>query len=556
MNLKRACILLLCLLLLTTPVSYAEEFDFDEAVIYFLLTDRFYNGDETNDDPNGEGYDQDHPETYHGGDLRGLIEKLDYLDALGVNTIWITPIVDNIDHNVRHGKDYQYGYHGYWAKDFTQMDEHLGDLLTFKELIDDIHERDMKLMLDVVINHAGYGMKESDEEPLIPNYPTSEERAAFQGMLRLEPGFGDVTGELAGLPDFLTEDPEVLDQVIQWQADWIERARTDQGNSIDYFRVDTAKHVALDELKALKERLPEVEMIAEYFGGDIFFNGNILSEGGMDSVLDFSFKETIKDYLRGNFESAERALKSRNEALSPKKSAGQFLSSHDEHGFLEMVLGGDEGLFKVAATLQLTAKGQPVIYYGEEIAQSGRAAGNMDEGEFSENRYDFDWSRAETSDMLDHYKRLLSVRNQYSDVFTKGERQAVFSDKEAGLSVFERVLGDKRVLVALNVTDEEKTLALQVKETPLDLYGEENLVMGNGALELHVPAKSEGGTAMLELRFPLEGVQLSEEIFPETREVEPLREEPSEGVSIPSILLAVVLGFGVGYIISKKFKKK
>ena len=556
MILKRACILLLCLLLLTTPVSYAEEFDFDEAVIYFLLTDRFYNGDETNDDPNGEGYDQDHPETYHGGDLRGLIEKLDYLDELGVNTIWITPIVDNIDHNVRHGKDYQYGYHGYWAKDFTQMDEHLGDLLTFKELIDEIHERDMKLMLDVVINHAGYGMKESDEEPLIPNYPTSEERAAFQGMLRLEPGFGDVTGELAGLPDFLTEDPEVLDQVIQWQADWIERARTDQGNSIDYFRVDTAKHVALDELKALKERLPEVEMIAEYFGGDIFFNGNVLSEGGMDSVLDFSFKETIKDYLRGNFESAERALKSRNEALSPKKSAGQFLSSHDEHGFLEMVLGGDEGLFKVAATLQLTAKGQPVIYYGEEIAQSGRAAGNMDEGEFSENRYDFDWSRAETSDMLDHYKRLLSVRNQYSDVFTKGERQAVFSDKEAGLSVFERVLGDKRVLVALNVTDEEKTLALQVKETPLNLYGEESLVMGDGALELHVPAKSEGGTAMLELRSPLEGVQLSEEIFPETREVEPLREEPSDGVSIPSILLAVVLGFGVGYIISKKVKKK
>lgn len=556
MNLKRACILLLCLLLLTTPVSYAEEFDFDEAVIYFLLTDRFYNGDETNDDPNGEGYDQDHPETYHGGDLRGLIEKLDYLDELGVNTIWITPIVDNIDHNVRHGKDYQYGYHGYWAKDFTQMDEHLGDLLTFKELIDEIHERDMKLMLDVVINHAGYGMKESDEEPLIPNYPTSEERAAFQGMLRLEPGFGDVTGELAGLPDFLTEDPEVLDQVIQWQADWIERARTDQGNSIDYFRVDTAKHVALDELKALKERLPEVEMIAEYFGGDIFFNGNVLSEGGMDSVLDFSFKETIKDYLRGNFESAERALKSRNEALSPKKSAGQFLSSHDEHGFLEMVLGGDEGLFKVAATLQLTAKGQPVIYYGEEIAQSGRAAGNMDEGEFSENRYDFDWSRAETSDMLDHYKRLLSVRNQYSDVFTKGERQAVFSDKEAGLSVFERVLGDKRVLVALNVTDEEKTLTLQVKETPLNLYGEESLVMGDGALELHVPAKSEGGTAMLELRSPLEGVQLSEEIFSETREVEPLREEPSDGVSIPSILLAVVLGFGVGYIISKKVKKK
>ena len=138
------------------------DFDWDEAVIYFLLTDRFMNGDTTNDDPNGEQYDISHPETYHGGDLKGITKRLDYLKDLGVNTIWITPIVDNIDFNkgadfsgIPEEQRYQYGYYGYWAQDFTKLDEHLGALEDLHELIDEAHDRGMKIMVDVVINHVG-----------------------------------------------------------------------------------------------------------------------------------------------------------------------------------------------------------------------------------------------------------------------------------------------------------------------------------------------------------------------------------------------------------------
>src|SRR5690606_37257063 len=122
------------------------DFGFDEARIYFILTDRFFNGDPSNDNPNGENYDKSHPETYHGGDLKGITAKLDYLKELGINTIWITPIVDNIDHNVGHGQpwEYQYGYHGYWAKDFTNLDEHLGELSDLHELIKEAHDRGIK----------------------------------------------------------------------------------------------------------------------------------------------------------------------------------------------------------------------------------------------------------------------------------------------------------------------------------------------------------------------------------------------------------------------------
>src|SRR5690606_19879051 len=239
-------------------VSGKHDFDWDEARIYFMLTDRFYDGDESNNDLNGESYDTDHAQTYHGGDFQGIIDKLDYLEKLGINTIWITPIVDNVDWNVGHGQpwEYQYGYHGYWAKDFTKLDEHLGELSDLHELIKEAHDRGIKIMVDVVLNHVGYGLKPGDTNTHgLRNFPTDADPARFAGMIRTNPGFDDTTMELAGLPDFITEDPAVREQIIAWQTDWLEKARTPRGDTIDYFRVDSVKHVDGTTLRAFKNAL-------------------------------------------------------------------------------------------------------------------------------------------------------------------------------------------------------------------------------------------------------------------------------------------------------------
>ena len=501
---------------ITPKIALTNDFDFDEAIIYFLLTDRFNNGDTSNDDPNGEMYDKTHFETYHGGDFQGLIDKLDYLKELGVNTIWISPIVDNINFNMRYGKDAQYGYHGYWAKDFTQIDEHLGDLELFKKLIDEIHDRGMKLMVDVVINHTGYGMKQTDDENGIPNYPTSEDKEVFKDMLRLEPVNSHPTlGELSGLPDFITEEENVRNQVIAWHKDWIEKARTDKGNTIDYFRVDTVKHVDLETLKEFKDQVIEIKedfkMIGEYFDGSVNFNGEVLNQGGMDSILDFDFKNIVRDYLRGKFEENERKLIARNEKLTPDKTTGAFLSSHDEHGFLAMKLNNDQGLFKVASTLQMTAKGQPVIYYGEEIGISGKNAGNMDNGEFSENRYDFDWTKTENNDMLDHYKKLLKIRNDNTEIFTKGDRKFIYGDKESGVSIFERTLNGEAILVFLNIGEDDKKVRFNVntEDSLFDIYGGNKLVKKEDSLvEILLPSKNLGGTAMVELHSETANIEV------------------------------------------------
>lgn len=510
----------LAILLTASPVhAEAPDFDFDEAVIYFLLTDRFNDGDTSNNDPNGENYDVDHPESYHGGDFRGLIDKLDYLQELGVNTIWITPIVDNINQDHRHGKEgSQYGYHGYWAKDFTQIDEHLGDIDTFKELIDAIHDHDMKLMVDVVLNHTGYGLKSTDQgvdeagNP-IPNFPTKEEQDRFDGMLRLEPDANHpVTGELAGLPDFITEDPDIRDQIIAWQTDWIEKTKTDRGDTIDYFRVDTIKHVEMDTWEdfhaELREINPDFRIIGEYFDGTYMANGKFLESGTMDSLLDFGFKEIAQEFLRGRIDNTERQLANRNEALTEEAIMGQFLSSHDENGFLITRAKNDPGLMKSAVSLQLTAKGQPVIYYGEELGLSGMNARDMDKGQFSENRYDMDWDLVGDNDYEDHYKKLLSARKEFSDVFAKGTRTVLGGGDDEGYTLFERTHNDETVLVAINVEPEEKQITIanpmQYAGDDLDnpvLYdfyeGESYAVREGEDVEITLAANTDGGTMVL-----------------------------------------------------------
>lgn len=489
------------------------DFDWDEARIYFLLTDRFYNGDPSNDNPNHipGSYDPSQPEAYHGGDIRGIIEKLDYLDKLGINTIWITPIVDNIDFDVRYGKDGpQFGYHGYWAKNFETMDEHLGDIDDFKELIDKAHDRGMKIMVDVVLNHAGYGMKQGDQGAGVPGYPAAEDQERFAGMLR-DGGTDTVRGELAGLPDFKTEEAEVRNKLIEWQVDWLSKARTDRGDTIDYFRVDTVKHVDETTWMAFKNELtktkPDFKLIGEYFGASPGNTGGFLGNGMMDSLLDFQFKDKARDFVNGQIDSVESYLQLRNGLLTSDKTFGQFLSSHDESGFLSHYVDGDIGKLKVAAALQMTSKGQPVIYYGEELGQSGGTAGDMDLGEFNDNRDDMPWGKidgldAAAMDIHTHYTKLLQIRAKHSKVFSKGTRTKLGGSDASGYVVFSRTLGEEAVIVGLNTRAEEAAAEFKVPfaagTTLTDEYSQAKYKVANGGkVSVVIPGKDQGGTIVL-----------------------------------------------------------
>lgn len=463
-----------------------DNIKWEEETIYFILTDRFYDGDKSNNKVYGEdSYDLNHLEAYHGGDFQGIIDKVDYLKELGITTLWITPIVKNIEMNhMTSGK--QYAYHGYWAEDFTKLDPHLGDEEKLKELIDVLADNGIKLMVDVVLNHSGYA---------------TENLPQFRDMIRSVNGAGDIESSLAGLPDFKTEEKAVRDKLIEWQSDWIKNLKTKNGNSISYFRVDTVKHVDKETWKEFKSAIhqidPKFKLMGEIFDGTISNNRNYLDPSMMDSVLDFDFKGIAKKLTKGKFKEVEDRLGKRNAMMKDGKSASQFLSSHDEHGFLKMKLNDDKNLFKAATTLQLTAKGIPVIYYGEEIGMSGQKD-DFSKGIFSENRASFKWENVKNNDILDHYKKILKIKNSLKEVFAYGNRKMLYSDEN--VYVFERSDEGSKVVTAINISEEPQEVKVKNTFTNgklYDLYNDKKITASAEEISLKVPSSKDGATSII-----------------------------------------------------------
>lgn len=469
-----------------------NDFDWDEAVVYFMMTDRFFDGNESNNTASGANTYGDNPGLYHGGDFAGVTAKLDYLQDLGVNTIWLTPIVKNIQGVAvtDEGKDdvpYNAAYHGYWASDFTKLNPTLGTTEEFKTMISEAHKRGMRIMVDIVVNHAGYGTE-----------------STFAGMLRDKSiSEGDIKSWQSNMPDFATENADVRAKLVEWQTSWMR----DYG--VDYFRVDTVKHVDSTTWAALKNSTtkvnPSFKMIGEYFGAGYASNGSTLGTGQMDADLDFNFNDQATSFVSGNISSVEKFLSARNSALNNAYMTGQFLSSHDEDGFKAALMNGkkyteDEATSAalVAATLQLTAKGIPVIYYGEEVGLSG-----LNNYPYQTNRYDMDFSKATKDNVTyQHYKNLLSIRNAYTDVFARGSRTSILSSDEDGYDVIARSYGDTTLYVGMNIKDAAKTVTIPVSLAAgtevKDLYSGATYTVGSDkTVTVTIPAAKDGGTVIL-----------------------------------------------------------
>lgn len=487
----------------------AGDFDWDEAVIYFAVTDRFFDGDASNNDAYGVG-DYNTGEkggsSYHGGDFAGLNQKLDYLKDLGVNTIWITPIVENITEDQHDNKTdtATYGYHGYWASDFTKLNKHFGTEQQFKALLDAAHSKGMKIMVDVVLNHAGYSTEKYFNSILTD--------ADGNSISMIRDSNNTISGDdkydsLSDLPDFVTENKAVTDQLVTWQTEWMSKY------SIDYYRVDTVKHVETTTWEAFKNSLtkvnPDFKMIGEYSGAGYANNAGELGTGSMDALLDFDFNDFAQKFVTGDISGVESSLQKRNGAINNTATMGSFLSSHDEDSLQyklvnESKLSEEEAynLMKVAATLQITAKGQPVLYYGEEIGQGG--ANNWP---LQTNRRDFDWTelekqKADSNSIYNHYKTMLAIRNTYTDVFARGNRSTVAASDAEGYEVISRSYGNSTLYVGMNVKEAEKEVVIPVAESAgtvlKNLYdGKTYTVSADQNVSVTIPAAKDGGTIIL-----------------------------------------------------------
>ena len=406
---------------------------------YFVMTDRFANGDPTNDrgglegDRYTTGFDPRDTGYFHGGDLAGLLERLDYIEGLGVSAVWLTPSFANKPVQGV-GADRSAGYHGYWVTDFTRIDPHLGTNDELAQLIDALHARGMKLYFDIITNHtadvisygaAGHSYIATAAKPYLDadgneidlgalaggdpdDFPELDPATSFPYVPHVDPSeaelkapawLNDVTlyhnrgdstwagesvtlGDFSGLDDLMTEHPRVLEGFIEVYSDWMDLG-------VDGFRIDTAKHVNPEFWEGFTAGL---EAHAVTLGRDDFFvfgevydaSPNVLApyvrELGMDAVLDFGFQSAALDFVNGAGSSGLATVFAADPlyttSLGDARALPTFLGNHDM-GRVGYLVRDQDALARttLAHELMFFARGQPVVYAGDEQGFVGTGDG-------------------------------------------------------------------------------------------------------------------------------------------------------------------------------------
>ncbi len=488
---------------LAKPVVPAVAGFAENPIVYFAMTDRFYNGNPANDHSYGRQNDgKEEIGTFHGGDLAGLTDKLKagYFKQLGVNALWITAPYEQIHGWVQGGNAEfkHYAYHGYYALDYTRLDQNMGTPEELREFVDTAHAQGIRVLFDIVMNHPGYADIQTLSEYLpellwkgwenytIKNYHKQIDynnfdfgkwwggawvRAGLPGYP--DGGSDDLTKQLAYLPDFRTEstatimlpfflkerkkDTAAVDlpnttvrgYLVAWLTDWVR----DYG--IDGFRCDTAKHVELPAWQELKRagiqaladwkaRNPakKIDDAPFWMVGEVYPHGverDAYFDSGFDSLLNFDFQDQkLEDSTaldRLYAEYADRLAGGEGNGNADGKSF-DVLSYLSSH---DTKLYPRDRLIAAGSALLLTPGGVQ-IFYGDE---SGRPAGPATSGDPQQaTRSDMNWSGFDAA-VLAHWQKLGQFRIRHV-ALARGAHQKLGDTPYA----FSRVYGGDRVVAA------------------------------------------------------------------------------------------------------------
>ncbi|WP_434738106.1 pullulanase-type alpha-1,6-glucosidase [Microbacterium wangruii] len=402
---------------------------------YFVMTDRFANGDPGNDtggiegDRFAHGFDPTDKGFYNGGDLAGLRSQLDYIAGLGTTAIWLTPSFANRPVQGE-GADASAGYHGYWITDFTQIDPHLGTNAELEALIAEAHAQDIKVYFDIITNHTAdvigyeegvYDYVDAATEPYrdaagnafdpadyagTGEFPALDAATSFPYTPVVDPALQDAKtpawlndptlyhnrgntvwegesvtlGDFDGLDDLMTEHPTVVEGFVEVYQDWIDLG-------IDGFRIDTVKHVnpefweqwsteVLDYARDVAGK-PDFFMFGEVYDADPAKLAPYVRDTDMNSVLDFAFQSAAVGYAAGNSARGLQSLYAGDDRYTTPDSSATalptFLGNHDMGRVGYLLQSAPDALQRdlLAHELMFFGRGQPVVYYGDEQGFAG-----------------------------------------------------------------------------------------------------------------------------------------------------------------------------------------
>lgn len=463
-------------------------FVWEGANLYFILTDRFNNGDKTNDHTFNRNQETAKLRGFEGGDIRGVIQKLDegYFRKLGINAIWLTPIVEQIHGNVDEGTGATYGFHGYWTRDWTSLDPSFGTKADLAELVQKAHAQGIRILLDAVINHTGPVTSEDSVFPA--DWVRTEPKCTYKSydtyinctLVENLPDVKTESNENVDVPAFLANkwkkqgryDKEMasLDAffkqtgyprapkyyIMKWLSDYI----TEFG--IDGYRVDTAKHTTEDvwfDFKKVCDRA-----FAQYkknnpkkvLDNNPFFTVGEVYGYNISAKKEYDFGDKKVNYYEHGF-TALINFDFRNEAKLPyeelfAKYASLLHTDLKGHTVMNYVSSHDDSAPYdkkrekplESATKLLLAPGIAQIYYGDESARPLEIEGAQGDANLRSNmNWDAIANDAKTNEILNHWQKLGNFRKKHPAVgagmhqqlnatpyvFSRSYSQGKYSDK-------------------------------------------------------------------------------------------------------------------------------
>ncbi|WP_431800203.1 alpha-amylase family glycosyl hydrolase [Halobacillus andaensis] len=397
-----------------------EERKWQDESIYFVMVDRFMNGDRDND----YEVDMDDPAAYHGGDLQGVIDQLDHIEELGFTTLLISPIMDNGEK----------GYHGYWIQDFMEVEEHFGTMEDAQRLVKEAHDRDIKVIFDFVVSHTG------EQHPWLED----NEKTEWFHEEQSTPGEDQQhfkSSWMEGLPDLNTENPQVRQYLFDAAEYWI------QETNVDGFRLNDGNHASKDFWNEFSDRVKSVDE-------DFFLLGDVRSEDpesvseyestGMDSFSNYLYyNEAIEvfDSVDGSLSGLSPVLDKNEQSFEEPYLLGNFIDNQASKRFTRIAADDNENpitRWKLALTHLFTAPGIPVVYYGSEVP--------LDGGDSPDNHRMMDF-KGTNEELQQRIEKLNSMRDEFP-ALTRGSYEELFN--EDGMAVYKREFEGQTMVIAIN----------------------------------------------------------------------------------------------------------
>ena len=480
--------------------SQSKPFLWEGANVYFLLTDRFKNGDAANDINFERNEKAAVLRGFEGGDLRGIIQKIDdnYFSDLGINAIWMTPVVEQIHGATNEGTGNTYGFHGYWTKDWTDLDPNFGTKADLKELVEKAHKKGIRIVLDAVINHTG---PVTEKDPVYPNswvrttptctYNNYENTTACTLVANL-PDILTESNQPAELPQMLVEkwkregkyetEMKSLDAffartgypkapkyyIMKWLADYV------QEYGIDGYRIDTVKHTNEDVWKDFQKVCQESFDIykrnnpSKVLDNSLFFTVGEVYGYGISQKQDYDFGDKKVNYYQNgfnsliNFDFKGDANKSYEELFSNYsnlfnsdlngKTVMNYLTSHDDGSPFDK----DRKRTYEAGTKLLLAPGISQVYYGDETARTLTVAGADGDATLRSN---MNWNdvqaNSSTQNLLNHYQKLGKFRANHPAVGA-GVHQMISNQPYYFSRILTKANFTDKVIIGLDVKEQLK----------------------------------------------------------------------------------------------------